>query len=108
MSCSRRSFLAGLTAATGALACSDDPIGGPSKRSIERVGIQLYTVRNDFARDPRGTLARLAAIGYRDIETAGSYGPGAAQLRTWLDETGLEAPSAHLPLDAFERMDTFA
>lgn len=101
MRCTRRSFLAG--AATGALACNGDaPVGPRAVHRVGRPGIQLYTVRNELARDPRGTLARLAEIGYRDVETAGSYGPGPERFRTWLDETGLEAPSGHFPLDAFE------
>lgn len=35
-----------------------------------QIGLQLYTVRDELARDFSGTLARVAAIGYRGVETA--------------------------------------
>jgi sugar phosphate isomerase/epimerase len=106
MIATRRSFLAALGAVAGAWACDDSPIDG--RRRIARIGIQLYTMRTELARDVRGTLERLAAIGYRDVETAGSYVTSAADFRALLDVTRLEAPSAHFPLAAFDRSQTFA
>ena len=38
---------------------------------IERVGMQLYTVRNELEKDFNGTLAKVAAIGYKEVEFAG-------------------------------------
>ncbi|HEU5217995.1 MAG TPA: sugar phosphate isomerase/epimerase [Gemmatimonadales bacterium] len=64
------------------------------------IGIQLYTVRNELARDVEGTLRRLATIGYREVEFAG-YPSGTAQsLRKILDRLGLKAPSSHVGLSA--------
>jgi sugar phosphate isomerase/epimerase len=72
----------------------------PARGRIERIGIQLYTVRREFARDPDGTLARLAAIGYREVEFAG-YPPGTPQeIAAQLKRHGLTAPAAHVPLEA--------
>ncbi len=88
---------AGLSEAAGRL---DDWTAGRSR--LDRIGIQLYTVRRELARDPDGTLARVAAIGYREVEFAG-YPPGTPQaLRSRLDQLGLTAPSAHLSLQAFQ------
>jgi len=74
--------------------------GDPAKARLGRIGIQLYTVRREFTRDVEGTLARLAKIGFREVEFAG-YPEGTAQsLRTMLDRHGLTAPSSHLGFSA--------
>ena len=56
------------------------------------VCLQLYTVRDDTARDFAGTLARVAEIGYAGVEIAG-YGSAqnAAEARQILDDNGLFA-----------------
>ncbi|MEO5903498.1 MAG: twin-arginine translocation signal domain-containing protein, partial [Gemmatimonadaceae bacterium] len=57
----RRKFVKTLGAGTAgvALGCArHSMIGGAKSRKIDRVGIQLYTVRNDMERDFEGTLAR--------------------------------------------------
>lgn len=59
-------------------------------------GVQLYTVREEMKRDFRGTLAKIAALGYRQVEFAGYHGQKPAEIRRWLDELGLTAPSAHV------------
>ena len=62
------------------------------------IGIQLYTVRELFANDPMGTLEKVAAIGYREVE----YGGGGydkmdhAALRKTMDRLGLTSPSIHV------------
>src|SRR5213076_2131060 len=43
----------------------------PSK--IERVGLQLYTVRHEMEKDVEGTIARVAASGYKEVEFAGYF-----------------------------------
>jgi sugar phosphate isomerase/epimerase len=62
------------------------------------IGIQLYSVRALMAKDAGGTLAALAAIGYREVELAGLYGMSAAQMRALLDRHALAAPSSHSSL----------
>jgi len=71
-------------------------------RRIERVGLQLYTVRNLLAEDVPGTLAAVAEAGYAEVETAGYAGLPAAGFAGALRAAGLEAPSAHVPLDDIE------
>lgn len=70
------------------------------KERLGPIGIQLYTVRDQFSKDPEGTLARLAQIGFKQVEFAG-YPPGSAQdVRKMLDRHGLTAPSNHAGLRA--------
>jgi len=59
-------------------------------------GIQLYTVGKDLTSDMHGTLNRLAAIGYRRVESAGLGGKSAAEFRRALDDAGLKCPSSHI------------
>ncbi len=92
---SRREFfqLAGAAALTPLL-----PLLAAAK--LNRIGIQLYTVRREFARDPEGTLARVAQLGYREVEFRG-YPPGSPQaIRAMLDRHRLTAPSSHVPLQS--------
>lgn len=65
---------------------------------LDRVGLQLYTVRSLMAEDVAGTLAAVAAIGYSEVEFAGYFGHAPSQVRGWLDATGLTAPAAHVQL----------
>ena len=47
----------------------------------QRVGLQLYTVRDRMQRDLAGTLAVVGAIGYREVEFAGYFGKSPRQVR---------------------------
>lgn len=62
------------------------------------VALQLYTVRDQTARDFVGTLRQIAAIGYAGVEFAGFGGLPAQELRDLLAEIGLQSVSAHLGL----------
>lgn len=66
------------------------------------LGVQLYTLRDAMAESVERTLSRVAAIGYREVEFAGSFGRTPEQIRAALDDTGLRAPSAHMGVDAFD------
>jgi sugar phosphate isomerase/epimerase len=82
---------------------SDAAPGDVGGERLERVGLQLYTVREVLARDFDGTLARIAAIGYRDVEFAGYAGRRPEAVSAALERHGLRAPAAHIPLDALRR-----
>jgi len=45
-----------------------NPLGLP-------LGLQLYSVRDVLPKDYEGTLKQLAAMGYREVEAAGFFGP---------------------------------
>src|SRR5262245_5804054 len=95
---SRRAFLESTSLALAAMTCLPTRAGtgtggtGPLGRPV---GLQLYTVREEAARDLSGTLAQIAAIGYREVETAGNYGKPAKELRKMFSDLGLSAPSVH-------------
>lgn len=102
----RRNFLATLGVAAFGIASRDalaaTEILAPH-RKIKRVGLQLYTVRDLMKADLPGTLAKVAAIGYKEVEFAGYFGRTPAQIRELLRRDGLTSPSTHLP---FESLDT--
>jgi sugar phosphate isomerase/epimerase len=70
---------------------------GQSRR-IERIGMQLYTVRDEMAKDFDGTLARVAALGFKEVEFAGYFDRTPQQVRAALDRNGLTSPSTHVDL----------
>jgi sugar phosphate isomerase/epimerase len=59
------------------------------------IGVQLYTVRNELAKDLPGTIKKVAAIGYKQVEIFDFYGKNSAEMRKLLKDNGLTAPSAH-------------
>jgi sugar phosphate isomerase/epimerase len=65
-------------------------------RRLERIGVQLYTVRGLMKQDAEGTLRSLARIGYGEVELAGLYGLSAREMRGILDRQHLTAPSSHI------------
>ena len=98
MMISRRQWLAHGAALAGTLATG--PLAARTK--AKPIGLQLYTVRELFAADPMGTLEKVAAIGYREVE----YGGGGydkldhAALRKTMDRVGLKCPSLHIGYEA--------
>lgn len=100
----RRQFLETIgAAALGATTLAYTRAAGldPAKPAARLpLGIQLYTVRSLLARDFDGTLARLADIGYREVEFAGYFDHTPAQVRETLKRHRLTSPSAHMQLPA--------
>lgn len=62
------------------------------------IALQLYTVREALETDLRGTLERVAAIGYAGVEPAGFPGTTAAGMARMCRDLNLAIPSAHMPL----------
>lgn len=73
-----------------------------AERKIERLGLQLYTVRDQIAKDFEGTLARVAATGYKEVEFAGYFDHAPKDVRAMLDRHKLTAPSAHVDFATVE------
>ena len=67
-------------------------------RRVERPGLQLYTLRADMSRDFEGTLARVAELGYKEMEFAGYFNKSPSQVRSILDQNGLTSPASHIQL----------
>ena len=75
----------------------------PARRKLGNVGLQLYTVRDLMQADLPGTLAKVAAAGYQEVEFAGYFGRTPAQITALLRQNNLTSPSSHLGLDVFEK-----
>ena len=67
-----------------------------------RLAVQLYTLREKLSEDLEGALGALAATGVEEVELAGLYERGSAGMLAALDAAGLDAVSAHVPLERFE------
>src|SRR5260370_18450261 len=93
----RRRFLQQLGSAALAAGLPDVSSATPSRGArIERIGLQLYTVRHVLEKDFEGTLATVAAAGYREVEFAGYFGKSPAEVRAILDRHGLASPAVHV------------
>ena len=95
----RRDFLKKSTLAlAGATIFSSDLFA--AKNPGELVGVQLYSIRDDMKADPLGSLKKLAAMGYKNVEHANYidrkfYGYTATEFRKVLNDLGLKMPSGH-------------
>lgn len=92
---SRRQFLGTLAMTVmGAPLVMSTHIGLASPLGLP-LGLQLYSVREMLARDYLGTLRRLAAIGYREVEAAGFFGRTPQQVNKAMTAADLSLVSAH-------------
>src|ERR1043166_2392665 len=60
-------------------------------RTLNRIGLELYSVRDAMHKDPDGTLAAVRAMGYTDVEllwSFGNFGRSTEQVRAALDREG--------------------
>jgi sugar phosphate isomerase/epimerase len=55
------------------------------------VGLELYSFRDQFAKDVPGTMAKVKQMGFREVEVAGTYGMSTGDFRKLLDQHGLKA-----------------
>src|SRR5213078_4443119 len=94
----RREFVKTLAAAGVAIAVPHARRTTHNARRLDKVGIQLYTVRDQMKADFEGTLAHVAEIGYKEVEFAGYFDHTPADVRAILDRHGLSAPSTHIAL----------
>ena len=98
----RRSILQGMVALP-ALAVAAAPrmsfgqaTALPTAKWAKQIGIELYTVRDLMERDFEGTLAKLAALGFSEVEPANGYNDMSPKdFRSMLDRHGMSAPSTH-------------
>ena len=96
----RRTFVQALgTAAAGALVAPRDLLAA---KRLNRVGLELYSVRHAMHDDPDRTMAAVRAAGYDDVEllwSMGNFGRTPQQVLATLTSEGLRAPSAHISPD---------
>lgn len=107
MTYNRRKFLvqgAGLISGLALTSFAQSPLvntlGGYDADAIGAFGLQLWSVRDDMAKDPKGTLKQLASYGYKQIESFegkdGIYwGMTAKQFKKYMDSLGMKLVSSH-------------
>jgi sugar phosphate isomerase/epimerase len=98
----RREVLRTLSAAAAAAAIPGWSSAGRADR-LKRIGVQLYTVRSALKADFDGTLRKVAAIGYKEVEFAGYMGRTPEEVRASLKQAGLSAPAEHVDLETLEK-----
>lgn len=65
------------------------------------VGLQLYSLRADFAKDVPGTMDRVRDYGIKYVELAGTYGQTPEQFKQLLEARGLKAIATHFSYDDY-------
>ncbi|MGZ3811623.1 MAG: sugar phosphate isomerase/epimerase family protein [Mucilaginibacter sp.] len=106
MDTSRRDFIKNTAfVVAGATLLSNDLFASPKK--IERVGIQLYSVRDAMGKDPMGSLKKIADMGYLHVEHANYinrkfYGYTAKEFKKILSDMVLQMPSGHTVMTAHD------
>lgn len=100
----RRSFLGTVTAAT----MLSTRLSWAAEHKIEKIGLQLYTVRGTMETDLDGTVGKVAEIGYKEVELAGFEQAADGTVSYWkhtpeqvkavIDKYGLTSPSTHVAL----------
>lgn len=79
-----------------ALTCSPAPLVARSQPEVKGpVGLQLYSLRDQFKKDVPATLDQVRAFGITNVELAGTYGVAPEKFKEQLDARGLKAVSAH-------------
>lgn len=68
-------------------------------RKLDKVGLQLYSVRNQMQEDFTGTMKKVAEAGYDQVEFAGYYDHSPADIKKLLDDLGMTAPACHSGYD---------
>src|SRR4051794_15916118 len=94
---SRRSLLATVPAAALAFAAP--------QRNLLPVGLELYSVRQDLAKDPKATVTAVAKMGYQVVEFYSPYFSWtldqAREMKQLMDGLGVRCHSTHNSPEAF-------
>jgi sugar phosphate isomerase/epimerase len=98
----RRGFLEAASTVTAATVLTRGTIWAADEHHIEKVGLQLYSVREKMKKDFEGTIAKVASIGYKEVEFAGYFGHTPVQVRAILEKDDLTSPSCHVDYKVLE------
>ena len=103
---SRREFLTTVAVGVGAAALAPEWASAAEGHTIKSplngpIGLQLYSLREYLPKDLTGTLAKVRAMGFREVEGAGLWKHTASELLSALESAGLRCNSAHM---GYERL----
>ena len=93
----RRNFLKQSGILTAGLALNPTEL----LKAQTKIGLQLYTLREDIAKDVKGVIKIVAAAGYKEVETFGLsreqqfFGLSVKAFGQLLKDNGLTSPSGH-------------
>ena len=96
----RRTFLKAMAASSGAFLVASNirelmAQTATSPDWKKQIGLEMFTVRDQMRNDFEGTVAKVAEIGYKEIEPTSYGGLSPKEFRALLDRYGLRAPSTH-------------
>jgi len=91
----RREFVGAAAVGAAALFAGPSAVTAATRKQLP-IGVQLYSVRNDFGKDVPGVLAGVKKLGYDGVEFAGYGGKSAADMRKILDDNGLKVCGSHI------------
>ncbi len=94
----RRNFLRNTALLTGAVTIANGSALFAHSNRLDRIGIQLYTLRSLMKKSMPDTLSFVADLGYKEVEFAGYFDHKPTEVRKMLDGAGLTAPSVHVDL----------
>lgn len=100
---SRRSFIQQSSLLTAGLMMNPSDL----LKKQKTVGIQLYSVRDEIVKDPRGVIQKVADAGYNEVEMYGLtadnkfYGLTVKELAQVLKDNRLKSPSGHYAPEKF-------
>lgn len=112
MNYNRKQFIELSASALGAMAFSpllSSAWENNNNEKLKKFGLQLYTVRDVFEKDPKGILKQLAAFGYKQIESYERdkgmfWGMKHTEFRSYMDELGMTIIASHCDIEKdFER-----
>src|SRR4051794_622255 len=98
----RRTFLKTASTAAAISLLPGRLLWAAGQHKIDNIAVQLYTVRDLMKDDFEGTIAKVAQIGYKEVEFAGYFGRSGQQVRAVLDKNNLSAPSTHVQYDELD------
>jgi len=100
---SRRDFLTMVAGGLGASTLASRVAGAGTKEIKSSlggpIGLQLWSLREYGPKDLPGTLAKIRAMGFREVESAGLWKHTLPEFRSALDAAGLKCHSAHIGFD---------
>ena len=78
-----------------------------SETKKHAIGLQLYSLRETIGSDVKGTISKVADLGFKEVETYGYsqenkfWGLSVKEFKSILDDNGLTTPSGHYGVDPF-------
>src|SRR5882672_6392652 len=100
----RRTFLAQAGLVSAAIMIAPELLKAATGH---KVGIQLYSLRDQLPKDVKGVIGKVAKAGYKEVETfgydakTGYWGLKSKDFKKLLKDNGLSTPSGHYGIDSF-------